>query len=77
MRICVTCICGLYIICFPIIIPFAQIEWATSCLHSLMGSQYIYLQCGLCIHELETWEGKNFTGTRRFNFLFYEKPFGS
>lgn len=58
MRVWATCLCWLHFICISFLVSIAPIEWATPCVHTLMGSQYICLQCGICIHELETWEGK-------------------
>lgn len=57
MCIWVTCVRWICSIWFSVLVSSAPIEWATSRLHSLVGCEHIYLQCGFCIPELETWEG--------------------
>lgn len=53
----ITCICWVRYVCFSFRVPSSPFEWAASRLHSLVGCEHVYFQCGICICELETWQG--------------------
>lgn len=64
----ITRICWVRHVCFSILVPSSPLERAATCLHSLVGCEYVYFQCGFCIRELETWKGDYYILDFQFEF---------